>query len=87
MQIDVLRCSNIEGAMQLLYRATQMPSEADGDTNSKEQAAAPVDDSGQNIFHKATRSLKIWSMLTDLEESFGTYNVCTFANIQSRFQK
>ena len=75
------RCSNIEGALQLLYRATQTSSEADGDPNAKEQEAAPVDESGQTIFHKTTRSLKLWSMLTDLEESFGTFNVCASVSL------
>ena len=53
VKILIIAAANIEGALQLLYRATQTSSEADADANAKEQEAAPVDESGQTIRRRA----------------------------------
>nr|XP_039253689.1 pre-mRNA-splicing factor SYF1-like [Styela clava] len=60
-----LRHENFDGAINLMKRATAMPPKRAGYFDHTE----PV----QNRVYK---SLKLWSMYADLEESFGTFHTC-----------
>lgn len=60
-----IRSENYEAALKLMTRATVMPSRKVAYHDEKEAVQARV-----------YKSLKVWSMYADLEESFGTFKSC-----------
>jgi len=60
-----LRQQQFEGALKLMQRATAMP----------KRKIAYHDDT-ETVQARLHRSLKVWSMYADLEESFGTFKTC-----------
>lgn len=60
-----LRHENYDGAITLLKRATAMPPKRAG-----------YFDHDEPVQNRVYRSLKLWSMYADLEESFGTFQTC-----------
>ncbi|XP_033251102.1 pre-mRNA-splicing factor syf1 homolog [Drosophila miranda] len=62
---DLLRQQQFEAALKLMQRATAMP----------KRKVAYHDDS-ETVQSRLHRSLKVWSMYADLEESFGTFKTC-----------
>ncbi|KAL1124380.1 hypothetical protein AAG570_001009, partial [Ranatra chinensis] len=60
-----IRNENYEGALKLLQKSTVMPS----------RKVAYHDDS-ESVQMRLYKSLKLWSMYADLEESFGTFKSC-----------
>ncbi|XP_026463495.1 pre-mRNA-splicing factor SYF1-like [Ctenocephalides felis] len=60
-----IRHENYEDALKLMHRATAMPS----------RKVAYHDDT-EPVQMRLYKSLKIWSMYADLEESFGTFKSC-----------
>lgn len=60
-----LRHENYDGAITLLKRATAMPPKRAG-----------YFDHTEPVQNRVYRSLKLWSMYADLEESFGTFHTC-----------
>lgn len=60
-----LRHENYDGAINLLKRATALPPKRAG-----------YFDNTEPVQNRVYRSLKIWSMYADLEESFGTFKTC-----------
>ncbi|KAH7983955.1 hypothetical protein HPB52_015750 [Rhipicephalus sanguineus] len=57
-----LRHENHEGALNLMQRATAMPSRK-----------AAYHDQSEPVQFRVYKSLKVWSLYADLEESFGTF--------------
>lgn len=57
-----LRHENHEGALKLMQRATAMPSRR-----------AAYHDQSEPVQFRVYKSLKVWSLYADLEESFGTF--------------
>lgn len=60
-----IRQGNVQNALDLMYRATIIPKTKISYTDENETVQARL--------HK---SLKLWSMYADLEESFGTFKTC-----------
>jgi pre-mRNA-splicing factor SYF1 len=60
-----IRQGNVQSALDLMYRATVIPKTKISYTDESETVQARL--------HK---SLKLWSMYADLEESFGTFKTC-----------
>lgn len=60
-----IRSENYEQALKLMQRASTMPS----------RKVAYHDDS-ETVQARVYKSLKVWSMYADLEESFGTFKSC-----------
>ncbi|CAG9759678.1 unnamed protein product [Ceutorhynchus assimilis] len=60
-----IRQENYEEALKLMYRATAMPKRKVAYFDEKESVQA-----------RLYKSLKIWAMYADLEESFGTFKSC-----------
>jgi pre-mRNA-splicing factor SYF1 len=60
-----LQHDNYDGALKLMHRATVPPP----------RKVAYHDDS-ETVQNRLYKSLKIWSMFADLEESFGTFKAC-----------
>lgn len=60
-----IRQENFQKALDLMYRATAIPKNKVSYTDESETVQARL--------HK---SLKLWSMYADLEESFGTFKTC-----------
>lgn len=60
-----IRHENYEEALKLMHKATVLPS----------RKVAYHDDS-ETVQMRLYKSLKVWSMYADLEESFGTYKSC-----------
>ncbi|XP_018799467.1 PREDICTED: pre-mRNA-splicing factor SYF1 [Bactrocera latifrons] len=60
-----IRQENFEGALRLMQKATAMP----------KRKVAYHDDT-ETVQMRLYRSLKVWSMYADLEESFGTFKTC-----------
>lgn len=60
-----IRQENYEFALKLMHRATVMP----------KRKVAYHDDT-ENVQMRVYKSLKLWSMYADLEESFGTFKTC-----------
>lgn len=77
-QISILSCNmvsmiyifppprNYEEALKILQRATVMPSRK-----------VDYHDDTETVQMRLYKSLKIWSLYADLEESFGTFKVTT----------
>ncbi len=59
---NVARCC--DGALKLLQRATAMPAKR-----------AAYHDKSEPVQNQLFRSLRVWSMYADLEESLGTFEV------------
>lgn len=60
-----IRNENFEEALKLLQRATVMPSRK-----------VDYHDDNETVQMRLYKSLKLWSMYADLEESFGTFKSC-----------
>ncbi|XP_060517786.1 pre-mRNA-splicing factor syf1 homolog isoform X2 [Cylas formicarius] len=60
-----IRNENYEEALKLMHRATAMPSRK-----------VAYHDDGETVQARLYKSLKVWSMYADLEESFGTFKSC-----------
>ena len=58
------RHENYDGALLLLKRGTALPAKRAG-----------YFDNTEPVQNRVYRSLKLWSMYADLEESFGTFKV------------
>lgn len=63
-ELDI-RQDNYENALKLMHRATAMP---------KRKVA--YHDETETVQMRLYKSLKVWSMYADLEESFGTFRTC-----------
>lgn len=63
-ELDI-RQDNYENALKLMHRATAMP---------KRKVA--YHDETETVQMRLYKSLKVWSMYADLEESFGTFKTC-----------
>ena len=57
-------CRNYDKALKLLQRATAMPAKR-----------AAYHDKSEPVQNRLFRSLRVWSMYADLEESLGTFEV------------
>lgn len=60
-----IRHENYEQALKLMHRATVMPSRK-----------VAYHDENETVQARVYKSLKVWSMYADLEESFGTFKSC-----------
>ncbi|XP_075214335.1 pre-mRNA-splicing factor SYF1 fand isoform X2 [Lycorma delicatula] len=60
-----IRHENFDGALKLMQRATVMPSHK-----------VAYHDESETVQMRVYKSLKVWSMYADLEESFGTFKSC-----------
>ncbi|VVD00889.1 unnamed protein product [Leptidea sinapis] len=60
-----IRHENYEDALKLMQRATVLPSRK-----------VAYHDENETVQMRLYKSLKVWSMYADLEESFGTYKSC-----------
>lgn len=60
-----IRQENFEKALKIMHRATALP---------KKRAA--YHDETETVQTRVYKSLKLWSMFADLEESFGTFKSC-----------
>ncbi|VEN48937.1 unnamed protein product [Callosobruchus maculatus] len=60
-----IRNENYEEAIKLMHRATTIPSKK-----------AHYHDDSETVQNRLYKSLKVWSMYADLEESFGTFKSC-----------
>ncbi|XP_046676581.1 LOW QUALITY PROTEIN: pre-mRNA-splicing factor syf1 homolog [Homalodisca vitripennis] len=60
-----IRHENYDGALKLLQRATVMPARK-----------VAYHDETETVQMRVYKSLKLWSMYADLEESFGTFKSC-----------
>lgn len=60
-----IRQENFDRALKLMHRATAMP-----------KSRAAYHDESETVQQRVYKSLKLWSMYADLEESFGTFKSC-----------
>ncbi|XP_043463575.1 pre-mRNA-splicing factor syf1 homolog [Leptopilina heterotoma] len=60
-----IRHNNITEALRLMQRATAMPTRK-----------VAYHDENESVQMRLYKSLKVWSMYADLEESFGTFKMC-----------
>ncbi|CAH1970535.1 unnamed protein product [Acanthoscelides obtectus] len=60
-----IRNENYEEAIKLMHRATTIPAKK-----------AHYHDDSETVQNRLYKSLKVWSMYADLEESFGTFKSC-----------
>lgn len=63
---------NCKEALKLMHRATTMPARK-----------VAYHDESETVQMRLYKSLKVWSMYADLEESFGTFKVdyCAFLHL------
>ena len=60
-----IRCNHYDKALNILKQATALPTKRAG-----------YFDNTEPVQNRVYRSLKLWSMYADLEESFGTFKTC-----------
>lgn len=60
-----IRQQNFKDALDLMYRATNIP-----------KNKVSYNDESETVQARLHKSLKLWSMYADLEESFGTFKTC-----------
>lgn len=60
-----IRKENFEYALELMYKATVLP-----------KSKISYNDENETVQTRLHKSLKLWSMYADLEESFGTFKTC-----------
>lgn len=63
-----LRNNNPSGAIRLMERATSVPKSSKG-----KKGGVSYHDTSESVQKRLHKSLKLWSMYADLEESFGTF--------------
>lgn len=61
----LINCSNPVKAIKVMERATIVP-----------KTKANYYDASETVQSRLYKSLKLWSMYVDLEESFGSFKVC-----------
>ena len=64
LHIIMLLCRNYDRSLKLLQRATAMPAKR-----------AAYHDKSEPVQNRLYRSLRVWSMYADLEESLGSFEV------------